>query len=163
MHEVIQGLIEVLPPGDLREDDIPVLLRPPWLLRPFEMLVSAYGLPKYHDLASTLFVAISFVLMFGMMFGDVGHGAVLVVGGLVALLKSRVPRIRDLGILLVFNGLSSALFGVVYGSYFGIPSWHKYALWGHPEIPSSRRTSRPSPTSPVPSKNASASLSPSSR
>ena len=125
-------VIEVLPPGDAREDDIPVLLRPPRLLRPFEMLVSAYGLPKYHDLAPTLFVAISFVLMFGMMFGDVGHGGVLALGGLVALLKSRVPRTRDFGILFVFNGLSSALFGVVYGSYFGIPSWHKYALWGDP-------------------------------
>lgn len=124
--------VQVLPPGDVAEDEIPVLLRHPRLLRPFEMLVSAYGLPKYRELAPTLFVAISFVLMFGMMFGDVGHGSLLALGGLLALLKSRIVRVRDFGILLVFNGLASALFGAIYGSYFGIPGLKEHAFWHDP-------------------------------
>ncbi len=80
-----QCVIKITPPENLLDEQIPVLLRQPRLLRPFEMLVSAYGLPNYHELEPTLFVAISYVLMFGMMFGDAGHGAVLAAGGLIAL------------------------------------------------------------------------------
>ncbi len=123
---------EVQPPGDVPEEDIPVLLRTPRLLRPFELLVSAYGLPKYRELAPTLFVAISFVLMFGMMFGDVGHGGLLALGGLVVWRRCRAPRIRDCAVLLLFMGLASAAFGAVYGSCFGLPRWKAHALWHDP-------------------------------
>lgn len=124
--------VEALPPGDVPEEEIPVLLRhAPWL-RPFAMLVTAYGLPRYGELAPTLFVALSYVLMFGMMFGDVGHGGLLALGGLAARLGSRAPKTRDLGTLLLFNGLSSAVFGALYGSCFGIPRLKEYALWRDP-------------------------------
>ncbi len=125
-------VVEALPPGEVREEDIPVLLRHSRWLRPFAMLVSAYGLPKYGELVPTLFVAISYSLMFGMMFGDVGHGGLLALGGLIALRLSRAPRVRDLGILLLVNGLSSAAFGAVYGSCFGIPRLKEHALWHDP-------------------------------
>ena len=111
---------------------VPVLLRHSRLLRPFEMLVSTYGLPNYQELEPTLFVALSYVVMFGMMFGDAGHGMVLAVCGLIALLAGRSQRARDLGVLLLFGGLSSIIFGVVYGSYFGIEEFKKYALWHDP-------------------------------
>ena len=62
-------------PDDSTEEQIPVLLRHSRLLRPFEMLVSTYGLPNYRELEPTLFVALSYIVMFGMMFGDAGHGA----------------------------------------------------------------------------------------
>ncbi len=125
-------VVEAAPPGEVPEEDIPVLLRHSRWLRPFELLVSAYGLPKYRELAPTLFVAISYVLMFGMMFGDVGHGGLLALSGCVTLLLSRAPKVRDLGSLLLANGLSSAAFGAVYGSCFGIPRWKKHALWHDP-------------------------------
>jgi V/A-type H+/Na+-transporting ATPase subunit I len=124
--------VEVLPPGDVPEDDIPVLLRHSRLLRPFEMLMSAYGLPRYRELAPTLFVATSYVLMFGMMFGDVGHGSLLALGGAALVLKSRVARVRDFGVLFIFNGVCSAAFGAAYGSYFGIPRFKEHALWHDP-------------------------------
>jgi len=125
-------VVEVEDPGDVPEQEIPVLLRHPRLLRPFEMLVAGYGLPAYHELEPTLFVALSYVLMFGMMFGDVGHGAVLALGGALALVFSRAPKVRDVGLLLIFIGLSSVVFGAVYGSYFGIESLKHYALWRDP-------------------------------
>ena len=62
-------------------EQIPVLLQHPRWLRPFEMLVSAYGLPGYRELEPTLIVALSYLLMFGMMFGDVGDGFILAAGG----------------------------------------------------------------------------------
>jgi V/A-type H+/Na+-transporting ATPase subunit I len=119
-------------PDDSTGDQIPVLIHHSRLLRPFEMLVSTYGLPNYRELEPTLFVALSYVLMFGMMFGDAGHGAILALCGLLALVTGRSEKVRDFGLLLFFGGSSSIIFGVVYGSYFGIGLFKKYALWHDP-------------------------------
>ena len=134
VEEVTGGryAIEATLPDDSTEKQIPVLLRHPRLLRPFEMLVSTYGLPSYRELEPTLFVALSYVLMFGMMFGDAGHGIVLALCGLFALVSGRSEKVRDFGLLLFFGGSSSIIFGVVYGSYFGIGLFKKYALWHDP-------------------------------
>jgi V/A-type H+-transporting ATPase subunit I len=125
-------VIESTPPGGVPDGEIPVLLRHPRLLRPFEMLTTGYGVPGYRELEPTLFVAITFVLMFGMMFGDTGHGAVLVLGGLAAWLTGHVRKVRDLGILIMLAGASSMVFGLVYGSFFGLERFKKYALWHDP-------------------------------
>ena len=124
--------VETASPEGVSEDDIPVLLRHSWLLRPFAPLVAAYGLPRYQELSPTVFVAISYVLMFGMMFGDLGHGALLALAGLGAMLLGRSAKLRDVGYLLCCVGISSALFGLVYGSCFGMPSLMRYALWKDP-------------------------------
>ena len=134
MGEITGGryAIQTALPDDSTEEQIPVLLRHSRLLRPFEMLVSTYGLPNYRELEPTLFVALSYLVMFGMMFGDAGHGVVLAVCGLIALLIGRSEKVRDVGLLLLFGGSSSIIFGVVYGSYFGIEVFKKYALWHDP-------------------------------
>lgn len=125
-------VIHIEDPGDVPVDQIPVLLRPPRLLRPFATLVTGFGLPGYRDLEPTLLVAISYMLMFGIMFGDVGHGGLLAAGGGVAMLARHNKKLQDYGLLILMAGLSSLLFGVVYGSYFGIPALHQYALWHDP-------------------------------
>lgn len=114
------------------EEKVPVLLHHSKLLRPFELLVTSYGLPQYRELEPTLFVALSFLLMFGMMFGDVGHGAVLALGGILGWRLGRSAKLRDAGLLLLFGGLASMLFGLVYGSYFGLPGLKRLALWHDP-------------------------------
>jgi V/A-type H+-transporting ATPase subunit I len=119
-------------PDPSRVEQVPVLMMHSRLLRPFEMLVSAYGFPNYQELEPTLFVALSYIVMFGMMFGDAGHGMVLAACGLIAFFSGKTGRTKDLGVLLLFGGLSSIIFGVVYGSYFGIELFKKYALWHDP-------------------------------
>ena len=134
MGETTSGryVIETALPDDSSEEEIPVLLKHSRLLRPFEMLVSTYGLPNYRELEPTLFVALSYIIMFGLMFGDAGHGAVLAACGLIALFTGRSDKVRDIGLLLLSGGLSSIIFGVVYGSYFGIEAFKKHALWHDP-------------------------------
>jgi len=131
LQDLVGGrcVVEAEEPGDVPEEEIPVLLRHPRLLRPFELLVVGYGMPGYRELEPTLFVAITFLLMFGIMFGDVGHGGVLFLAGLAARWAGRRERVRDVGVLLMLAGVSSALFGVVYGEYFGFQGW---ALWHNP-------------------------------
>lgn len=59
----------------------PTRLKNPGLLKPFEMFVEMYGLPAYNEMDPTAFIALTYTLMFGIMFGDVGQGMVLLLGG----------------------------------------------------------------------------------
>lgn len=108
---------------------VPILYRNPLLLRPFQKLVDIYGVPSYGEIQPTAFFAVSFLLMFGLMFGDVGHGLVLVSAGY--LLFRYAPRFLDYAILLTEAGCASAVFGVLYGSIFGIETLLP-AVWLHP-------------------------------
>ncbi len=91
------------------------------LIRPFTMLVSGYGFPGYREIEPTMFVAISFLIMFAFMFGDVGHGGTLLVIGLIMKWRGRKEKIRDVGVILSAAGVASMIMGLLYGSYFGIP------------------------------------------
>lgn len=119
--------LEWSPAEALPEEQVPVLLNPPRLLRPFALLVEAFGLPRYREIEPTVLVALSYLAMFGMMFGDVGHGAVLALAGWLLWRTG-----RRAGLLLCFAGGASIGFGVLYGSYFGITALKRYALWRDP-------------------------------
>lgn len=113
-----RAVIEVHDPRETNEEP-PTLMDNHPLLRPFEMLVSTYSTPNYREVEPTPFIAIFFVLMFGVMFGDVGHSALVLIAGLVLWRKANEP-LRDLGVILIFCGISGILFGFVYGSVFGL-------------------------------------------
>lgn len=93
----------------------PTKLRNPKILKPFEMFVEMYGLPAYNEMDPTLFIALTYTLMFGIMFGDVGQGACLLIGGI---LLYRFKKLRLAGIVGV-AGIWSVFFGFMYGSFFG--------------------------------------------
>lgn len=93
----------------------PVLLRNCWLFRPFEMFVKMYGLPNYKCFDPTPYVAVTFMLIFGIMFGDVGQGLLITVLGII-LDKWRKVKLAP---IMQRIGITSAIFGVLYGSVFG--------------------------------------------
>lgn len=97
----------------------PVQLRNHAIFRPFEMFVRMYGLPSYDSMDPTPFLAVTYMLLFGLMFGDVGQGAAIM---LVGVLLSRLKG-SNFGKMLIRIGLSSALFGFLYGSVFGYEHW----------------------------------------
>ena len=109
-------------PGDVKA---PMVLQNPWWARPFELFAGMIGTPDGNEADPSLLVAFLVPLLFGYMFGDVGHGLVLLLTGL--LLQRRWPLLR----ILVINGAAAMVFGLVFGSVFGrediIP-----ALWLHP-------------------------------
>jgi V/A-type H+-transporting ATPase subunit I len=110
----------------------PTALEPMRLARPFRPLVDTYGATRYADIDPTPFAAASFVLMFGMMFGDVGHGLVLALLGLVLRrAHGRWAGMRSLWPLLVAAGLSGVVFGFLYGEAFG-PTGLVPRLWLDP-------------------------------
>jgi len=113
--------------------NIPTLLRQAKLLRSTQKLVTTYGVPAYREIDPTLILAATFVLMFGVMFGDLGHGLSLVALGL--LLASKViPQLEQMasyGSVVIACGLSSAVFGLLFGSVFGREDVLK-AIWLRP-------------------------------
>ncbi|HOJ39424.1 MAG TPA: V-type ATPase 116kDa subunit family protein, partial [bacterium] len=113
----------------LPREQIPVLLKQPALLKPFQLLVKSYGLPCYGTVDPTLFVAISFLLMFGAMFGDIGHGLALALTGMF-LHRSQRIALRQAGALLLYCGASATVFGFLYGSLFGFE--YLPAVWNRP-------------------------------
>ncbi len=85
------------------------------------LLVDTYGTVPYADLDPARLAGLAYVVMFGMMFGDVGHGALLLLGGLI-LRSGRVGRLQKLQKVWQFvvgAGLTSMFFGVLYGTAFG--------------------------------------------
>jgi V/A-type H+-transporting ATPase subunit I len=104
---------------DIPREEIPVKLKHTAFFKPFELLINSYGIPRYGSIDPTIFVAISFLLMFGAMFGDLGHGLVLSLASLF-LRRSRNEKVRQASALILYCGISSAVFGVMYGSFFGL-------------------------------------------
>lgn len=111
----------------------PTKLKNPWWSRPFEFFVEMYGLPAYGETDVTGFVALTFTVLFGMMFGDVGQGIVL------ALFSTFMWKVKhnDLFHLMIPCGISSTIFGLVYGSFFGYedaldPLYHAIGMAGKP-------------------------------
>ena len=93
----------------------PVQLKNNRFTRSFEMFVTMYGLPSYKDIDPTPYVAITYTLLFGIMFGDLGQGLLL---SLIGILMWKWKRM-GLGKVLTRIGFSSAFFGCLYGSVFG--------------------------------------------
>lgn len=93
----------------------PVALKNKAVFRPFEFFVDMYGLPSYDEVDPTPFVAITYILLFGIMFGDLGQGiCVSIIGWLMWKWKK-----MKLGRILIPCGVSAALFGALFGSVFG--------------------------------------------
>lgn len=107
-------------------DAVPSLLKKSWLLKPFQNLVMNFGMPGYKEVDPSSLFALSYILMFGMMFGDIGHGGVILLASLF--LYKRFPPFSIVGALA---GLSSILFGFIYGSIFGYEDI-VHALWMSP-------------------------------
>ena len=121
------------------DDNAPVRLKNNWLFRPFEMFVKMYGLPAANGIDPTPLVAITYMFLYGMMFGDLGQGLCIMVLGLL------LTKFTKAGLAPIITriGFSSAVFGIIYGSVFGSeeiikPFFHIpqiYELMGYKEAP----------------------------
>lgn len=110
--------------------EVPVKLKNNVITRPFEMFTRMYGLPVYGGFDPTPYVAVTYMLMFGIMFGDVGQGLVI---SLLGLILTKTTK-NGLAPVMTRLGIFSALFGCVYGSVFGIetiitPIFHRADIW----------------------------------
>lgn len=117
--------------GEASDMPVPVDMNNPEVLKPFEGLVRNFAVPEYGSVDPTPFVAVAYLMMFGLMFGDVGHGLVVGLVGLVGTMLARKSGKPDgLFRLIMYCGGAAIVAGALFGSYFGMellpPLWFNY-------------------------------------
>lgn len=121
----------VVPMRNPRSIDPPTLLGSAESLQHgFATLVQTYGTVPYRDIDPTLWAGITYMAMFGMMFGDVGHGLLLVAGAAMIRMGwiRRFPALRPFWMFVAGAGAAATVFGVLYGEFFG-PTGVVPVLW----------------------------------
>lgn len=93
----------------------PVKIKNRFFAKPFQYYTEMYGVPKYNEIDPTSFIAFTYVLLFGIMFGDLGHGLCVAIAGFLMWKLKNMP----IGKILIPCGISGAFFGLVFGSIFG--------------------------------------------
>ena len=101
---------------DTAVSKVPVSIKNGKFAKPFETWLAMYGLPAYGEFDPTTLMAITYTILFGVMFGDLGQGALIFAAGLFLAIRKK----SNFGKIAMRLGISSMIMGVVYGSIFGL-------------------------------------------
>jgi V/A-type H+-transporting ATPase subunit I len=105
---------------DLASGRIPVIIRNPPLIRPFELCLRLLPRPTYAGVDPTPFLAVFFPLFFGLILGDVAYGLILLGAALFIHYRYRSYALANsVSIILFACATSSILFGVLFGEFLG--------------------------------------------
>ena len=104
----------------MSDSEPPVEQDNPKGIRPFELLTRAVGKPKYTELDPTVVIFLTFPLMFGFMIGDIGYGIIYTAIGYYMLNSFESETFEDFGKIAAAAGISTVVFGVLYGEVFGL-------------------------------------------
>lgn len=99
------------------EDNPPIKLKNNWYARLFEPIGNLYVLPTYNELDLTPYFAPFYMLFFGLCLGDMGYGLILIIAGLAVMWK--MPKMKDIGKLVVFLGIGTVIMPLLSGTFFG--------------------------------------------
>lgn len=108
-----------LPMEIKEEDNVPIKLKNNRFARLFEPITKIFSLPNYNEFDPTPFFAPFFMMFFGFCFGDAGYGLLIVLGATLLKLKLS-EKVKPYLTLFQFFGLSTVVFGLLSGSFFGI-------------------------------------------
>ena len=108
--------------GEIRgvKEEIPTYVKLPWYLKPFHMVTEIYSTPGPRELVPTVIMAITFPIIYGLMFPDAGHALLLLLVGYYLYKNAAGSSGRkDMGLLLLYVGVSSLIAGMLAGEFFG--------------------------------------------
>ncbi|QGU95700.1 V-type ATP synthase subunit I [Clostridium bovifaecis] len=101
-------------------DDVPILLKNNGFVESFESIVGMYSLPNYGEIDPTPILSIFYVVFFGMMLSDAAYGLIMVIATAVTLKFFNInENLRKSVKLFLYLGLSTVVWGAIYGSWFG--------------------------------------------
>ena len=102
------------------EKDVPTSLENPTILKPFEMLIEMFGIPRYKEIDPTLLFVPTFIIFFSLMLTDAIYGIMLLIFGCIVISKIKERSgLRDLAVILALAGLGTVITGMLTGGYMG--------------------------------------------
>jgi len=117
--------VNVQPPSNFRLNDFT------WV---FQQIVNTYGIPRYREINPGLFTIATFPFLLGVMFGDIGHGALLCAFGAYLCLfkdtiekdrKSMLAAILPARYLILLQGFFAFYCGLIYNDFMAMP-WNLF-------------------------------------
>ncbi|GAA4159281.1 hypothetical protein GCM10022251_35500 [Phytohabitans flavus] len=125
LTEIGAAAVQLPPPRGVDPPTAPAAGR---ARRAFGPLVDTYATVPYRDVDPSLPAGIAYVVMFGVMFGDVGHGALLILLALLVRSGRLLRALRPHWLFVAAAGGCATLFGLAYGEFFG-PTGVVPVLW----------------------------------
>ncbi len=119
LNDKFELYVEAYTPEE--DEDIPVALENNSFSAPVTGVLNAFGLPGKGEIDPVGIMSIFYYVLFGLMFSDAGYGLLMVlICGFVMLKfrKSDAPIIQSVK-MFFWCGVSTAVWGVVLGSFFG--------------------------------------------
>ncbi|MXR41133.1 V-type ATP synthase subunit I [Halobaculum sp. WSA2] len=104
----------------MRDDDPPVVQDNSGIVSPFEVLVQAVGRPNYREFDPTVVLFLTFPAFFGFMIGDLGYGILYGLIGYYLYSNFDSQAFKSMGGVTIAAGIFTAIFGVLYGEFFGL-------------------------------------------
>jgi V-type H+-transporting ATPase subunit a len=109
--------------SDPKKSQPPTFVKKNVFTAPFQDIVDTYGIPRYREINPALFACVSFPFLFGVMFGDIGHGSILLLLGVFACAqgdKLNIPELNYAKYLLIAMGIAAVYAGFMYSEFFSI-------------------------------------------
>ena len=135
---------EAIPEHVVEQELAPTLVKIPGWAKPLQSVVDNFGTPSYHEINPLWFMIISYPLIYGLMFGDVGQGILFLVGGFFLWrIKKKGTQLSDLwqifvngAELIMLLGVGILLFGIIFGDFFGFePDFLRFGSNGGQSVP----------------------------
>ena len=103
------------------EDDVPTLLKNNYMAQTVEGILESYSLPGKGEIDPTPIMAVFYYFLFGLMLSDFAYGAMLAIatGVLLVKFKNMDSGLRNTMRMFCYCGISTAIWGIVFSSYFG--------------------------------------------
>ena len=98
----------------------------------FQEIVNTYGIPMFQEINPAVFAIVTFPFLFGVMFGDIGHGSLLLIVGIILCFMNH--KLKDTAMeafgmiryLILLMGIFATYNGFIYNEFFAIPT----DFWG---------------------------------
>ncbi len=110
-----------------KDDNPPIFLENPKILKPYQILIEMFGMPRYFGIDPTPLVAVAMTFFYSMVIGDVGYGSLQVLISVWLKRKFKPGEGTRLFLdLFIEMGVVSIIFGILTWSFFGVSVGYKY-------------------------------------
>ena len=115
-----KALLREVEIADEEVDEVPVSIKNPFFIRPFEVFMSVFPPPKYGTIDPTPYLAFFFPIFYGLILGDVGYGVIILALSLFAKWRFREREfLKNIFTVIAVCSIFSVLFGFLFGEFFG--------------------------------------------